>query len=233
MIDQIAQTTGAAGPAGSVAPQTNMANANQAMLDSAEISSDFQTFLKMMTVQVRNQDPLNPVDASDYATQLATFAGVEQQVKTNELLTAVAGQIGGGLLQQVSGWIGKEALARAPVQFDQSGPISLRPEYATGADSAELVVRDAQGLEIERLPLTPGQREFEWTGNDPSGVAYPPGVYQFEVESFADDELVDARTAAVYNRIDEVRTDGNVVVVRLSDGTEVPASLVSSLRNPD
>jgi flagellar basal-body rod modification protein FlgD len=52
----------------------------------AKISSDFETFLKMLTVQMQNQDPLNPVDSSDYATQLATFSGVEQQVQTNDLL---------------------------------------------------------------------------------------------------------------------------------------------------
>jgi len=48
-----------------------------------EISSDFETFLRMLTVQMQNQDPLNPVDSSDYAVQLATFSSVEQQVQTN------------------------------------------------------------------------------------------------------------------------------------------------------
>ena len=47
------------------------------------LSSDFETFLKMLTVQLENQDPLNPVDSADYAVQLATFSGVEQQVQTN------------------------------------------------------------------------------------------------------------------------------------------------------
>ena len=58
----------------------------------AEVSSDFETFLKMLTVQMQNQDPLNPVDSSDYAIQLATFSGVEQQVKTNDLLASLGQQ---------------------------------------------------------------------------------------------------------------------------------------------
>ena len=49
------------------------------------ISSDFNTFLRMLTVQMQNQDPLNPIDSADYAVQLATFSGVEQQVRTNQL----------------------------------------------------------------------------------------------------------------------------------------------------
>ncbi len=74
------------------------------------ISSDFETFLKMLTVQMQNQDPLNPVDSSDYAVQLATFSSVEQQVLTNDILRSLSDQIGGGSIQQLAGWIGMEGL---------------------------------------------------------------------------------------------------------------------------
>ena len=57
----------------SIAPSSNSA-----------LSSDFETFLKMLTVQMENQDPLNPVDSADFAVQLATFSSVEQQVLTND-----------------------------------------------------------------------------------------------------------------------------------------------------
>ena len=52
----------------------------------AAVSADFDTFLKMMTTQMKNQDPTKPIDSADYAVQLATFSGVEQQTKTNQLL---------------------------------------------------------------------------------------------------------------------------------------------------
>lgn len=57
---------------------------------SGALTSDFDTFLRMLTVQMQNQDPLDPVDSADYAVQLATFSGVEQQVRTNELLTELS-----------------------------------------------------------------------------------------------------------------------------------------------
>ena len=59
----------------------------------SQISSDFDTFLKMLTAQMQNQDPFNPIDSTDYATQLATFSGVEQQTRTNDLLTNLGSQI--------------------------------------------------------------------------------------------------------------------------------------------
>jgi len=79
-----------------------------------EISSDFETFLKMLTVQLENQDPLNPVDSADYAVQLATFSGVEQQVQTNDLLKQLATQLGTGSIAQMASWVGMEARTTAP-----------------------------------------------------------------------------------------------------------------------
>ena len=72
---------------GNAAASTNSAS-------NAVISSDFETFLKMLTTQMQNQDPLNPIESSDYAVQLATFSGVEQQVRTNQLLADLANQMG-------------------------------------------------------------------------------------------------------------------------------------------
>ena len=198
--------------------------------DKAALSSDFETFLKMLTVQVQNQDPLNPVDSTDYATQLATFSSVEQQVKTNDLLRLMADQLGGGALQQVSQWIGKEALVRAPVWVDQTGPVALRPDYAEGADRAVLVVRDDAGTVLERFSLTVDQDEAYWAGADETGTLYPEGVYRFEIESYAGDTLLGTTFAQAYSRIEEVRADGGEVLVRLSDGTELPSSMISGLR---
>lgn len=73
------------------------------------INSDFETFLIMLTTQMQNQDPLNPIDSSDFAVQLATFSSVEQQVKTNDLLTSLGQQFELMGLSQLAGWVGMEA----------------------------------------------------------------------------------------------------------------------------
>ena len=77
------------------------------------ISADFDTFLKMLTTQMQNQDPLNPIDSADYAVQLATFSGVEQQMKTNQLLDDLASQFGVMGMSQLAAWVGQEARAAA------------------------------------------------------------------------------------------------------------------------
>ncbi len=96
-------------PVAATTPTTQSGAPSQGAL----LSSDFQTFLKMLTTQARNQDPLNPMDSSDYAQQLATFSGVEQQVRTNTLLESLAAQLGGGGLTQYASWVGMEARVTA------------------------------------------------------------------------------------------------------------------------
>ena len=81
-------------------------------------------------MQMENQDPLNPVDSSDYAVQLATFSGVEQQVQTNDLLRSLATQLGSDGMAQMLAWVGKEARAPTAAYFD-GGAITLAPNPVT------------------------------------------------------------------------------------------------------
>ena len=116
------------------------------------ISSNFETFLKMLTVQMENQDPLNPTDSSEYAQQLATFSGVEQAVLTNDLLSALMVQMNSTGMAQMADWVGKEARAIAPGNFNGS-PITIAPNPAAIADKVELVVSDPQGNEVQRYDI--------------------------------------------------------------------------------
>ena len=112
---------------------TTLANAATPTPTTAAISSDFNTFLRMLTVQLENQDPLNPVDSSDYALQLATFSGVEQQVLTNDLLKALATQVGLSGMAEMASWVGRDVRAVMPAHFD-GAPITVQPRPAVAAD---------------------------------------------------------------------------------------------------
>jgi flagellar basal-body rod modification protein FlgD len=201
-----------------------------------KISSDFETFLRMLTVQMQNQDPLNPVDSTDYATQLATFSSVEQQVLTNDLLRALSEQIGGpggsgGSLQAVSGWIGMEALTEAPVRFT-GAPVALRATPVAGADRAELVVRDAAGAEVQRLAVDPAQRDLLWPGSDAAGQRLPAGRYSFAVTSYSAFTEIGTEAAAAYRPIREASATEDGVRLTLDDGTAVAPEAVLALRQP-
>ncbi|MGC9418905.1 MAG: flagellar hook capping FlgD N-terminal domain-containing protein [Rhodovulum sp.] len=210
---------------------TTASAAAEAKSDPAAISSDFETFLKMLTVQMTNQDPLNPIESSDYAVQLATFSGVEQQVQTNDLLKTLTETLGGAGLSQYGGWVGMEGRADVPAVFDGT-PITVLPKPATEADSAQLVVRDASGTEVQRQAIGTDGDALAWAGVGADGTPLPDGTYSFVVESFLDGARIGESAAEVYAPITEVRSDASGVTLVFEGGGEASASSVSALRQP-
>ncbi len=183
----------------------------------------------MLTAQMKHQDPLNPVDSTQFATQLATFSSVEQQVRTNELLTALGAQMGALSVSQLSGWVGMIARAEMPVHFDGQ-PVTISTRAADLADRAELVVRDESGTEIQRLPIDPGRQELDWAGVSDSGAPLPAGIYELSVDSYAVDELIASDGVFVHARIVEARNENGRPILVMESGQEVAAGDIVGLR---
>ncbi len=198
---------------------------------SAMISSDFETFLLMLTTQMENQDPLNPIDSSDYAVQLATFSGVEQQVRTNQLLEGLAEQMNLTGMAQLAGWVGMEARAAAPVQFD-GAPIILYPKSAPTAEQAVLVVQDARGNTVDRVPVAASADPITWDGLDQFGNPRQSGLYSFSLESYAHDDLIATSDVDAYSQITEARSQAGETILIMQGGVEVTASEITALRDP-
>jgi flagellar basal-body rod modification protein FlgD len=196
------------------------------------LSSDFETFLKMLTVQMKNQDPLNPMESSDFAVQLATFSGVEQQVKTNDLLSKLTSGLTGSGIADLAGWIGKEVRTSGSARF-AGVPITLYPrsEFGNG-EAGFLVVRDEAGLAVARYSVTGTEEPITWAGADPDGTPLPNGLYRFEVEVMNGETV--ARTVPVehYARVAEVRTGAAGPALITDDGVSVPADNVTGVRAP-
>lgn len=193
------------------------------------ISSDFTTFLKMLTTQMQNQDPLNPMDSSDYATQLATFSGVEQQVKSNDLLSSLAGQFGVLAMAQLAGWVGQEARTTAAVSFDGQ-PVTLSPEPAAAADRAVLVVRDADGTIVSQEDIPVSSEDYQWLGGDDAGNVLPDGAYSLTVESYSGESLLSTTAVQHYAEIVEAQFGATGTTLMLQGGIRVSAADITALR---
>ncbi|WP_309665657.1 flagellar hook capping FlgD N-terminal domain-containing protein [Tabrizicola sp.] len=195
----------------------------------SKITSDFNTFLKMLTVQMQNQDPLNPIDSSDYAVQLATFSGVEQQVQTNQLLAEMTARFSQMGMSEMAGWIGQEARSNAPVHFD-GDPVTLSPNPAVGSTRAVVVVKDAQGRLVSREEVPVSAAPYQWLGADATGTALPNGRYSISLESWKDNEMIDSRPIEHYARVIEARGGPEGTKLVLEGGIEVAATAVTGLR---
>lgn len=221
-------TRAATGAAASTAAGTGDTGDQSSKVSDA-LSSDFETFLKMLTVQMENQDPLNPIKSEDFAMQLATFSGVEQQVRTNDLLTGIADGLSGGAMAELASWVGLDVRASIPVAFEGS-PLTLYTEADAGADKAMLVVRDANGDVAQRLEFDPALREVTWAGTGEDGQPLANGSYQFSVDSYKDGELLGSSDVQSFARVAEARSKDGAVVLVTADGTEFAAEEVSAVR---
>lgn len=206
-------------------PKATAASSGQ----TTKITSDFNTFLKMLTVQMQNQDPLNPIDSSDYAVQLATFSGVEQQVQTNQLLAEMTASFAQMGMSEMAGWIGQEARSNAPVYYD-GGSVTLSPNPAVGADKTVIVITDAQGHLVSREDIPVSAAPYEWLGADATGTPLPTGTYSIALESWKGEDMIDTRPIEHYARVIEARGGPAGTKLVLEGGIEVPATSVTALR---
>lgn len=210
--------SGAVGSA-AAAPQTQ-----------AVLSSDFETFINMLTTQAKYQDPLEPLASSEYAAQLAQFSMVEQQVLSNDLLTALTNQLGSSTMGQMASWIGMEARTTAPVQFSNT-PITVLPTVPNGASTMELVAYNRQGQEVDRRTVPVSNSPVQWAGVRPDGTPLPAGLYRFEVAAIGGGNApLPAVPAATYARITEVQNLGSEARVVFEGGSEASAASITALR---
>jgi len=180
---------------------------------STMLASNFETFLSLLTAQLKNQDPLSPVDSNQFTAQLTQMAGVEQQLLTNELLKSMLAAQGGGGLTDAAAFIGRDATAAWPATRFQDGEATWSYELAGNADSVELQVLNGAGQVVwqgEAPESTTGVHDFTWDGETTTGGNAQDGeVYTLKVVA------KDAAGGAVDA---QVLTRGRITGVEMYDG---------------
>lgn len=149
------------------------------------LASNFQTFLSLLTTQLRNQDPLSPVDSNEFTAQLTQMAGVEQQLLTNDLLTSLLRAQQGDGLTGASQYIGKDATAVWSATRFEDGEANWSYELAADATDVTLQVLDGSGKVVWSGPApdkTNGMHDFKWDGATTGGGQVDDGgVYTLKV----------------------------------------------------
>lgn len=178
------------------------------------LASNFQTFLSLLTTQLKNQDPLSPVDSNEFTAQLTQMAGVEQQLLTNDLLTSLLKAQQGDGLTGAAQYIGKDATAVWSATRFEDGEASWSYELAANATEATLQVLDASGKVVWSGPApdkTNGLHDFKWDGKTTGGGQVDDGgVYTLKVI---------AKNGAGKDVDAQVLIRGRVTGVEMYDGT--------------
>lgn len=152
---------------------------------SQMLASNFETFLLLLTAQLKNQDPLSPLDSNEFTGQLTQMAGVEQQLLTNDLLTALLEQSGGGAMTGAANYIGREATAAWEAVKYQNGEATWSYELAANAADVTVQVLNGNGNVVwtgKADQTAEGVHNFTWNGQTTGGGQVPEGgVYTLRV----------------------------------------------------
>ena len=202
---------------------------------TSALTSDFKDFVALLSAQAKYQDPLEPTSSTDYVAQLAQFSTVEQQVLTNELMSLQIEYAVATAVASLSGWVGMEARAAAPVMFDGSA-VTLYPKVPNDVDQAQLVITNSAGSEVERIELNVGGEDenFVWDGyNSATGDYFEHDAYHFQVEGFSGGESTGLTTAEAYGRVTEAQLQGGEILLILDGGSSVTTAGITGIREPD
>lgn len=213
------------------APATATVVTPRTASSGAVLSSDFEVFLKMLTAQAKYQDPLEPIDSSEYAAQLAQFSMVEQQVTTNDLMEQILSALGTNDIAGAANWIGMEALVQGPARYD-GDPVTIAPNPPIAADEVTLIVTNTQGIELQRLAMPLGAEPYIWDGLKPDGSEFTHGEYNFQIESKGNGEILVTEPALAYSRVTEARIENGNTLLVLDSGYMIRANNVVGLREP-
>lgn len=203
--------------------------------DSARTSlaTNFDTFLTLLTAQLKNQDPLSPMDSTDFTAQLTQMTGVQQQLLTNDLLTSLLAAQQGGGLNNGSNYIGKEVTAVWSADKLTDGKASWSYELGADATDVSLSVLDSTGKVVwtgKGSELKTGTHDFSWDGKTTAGGQMSDGgVYTLKVS--ATDASGNAVTSQVLmtGTVDGVELYDNVPYLNVGN-TIIPLSTVISLQ---
>lgn len=143
----------------------------------ARINADFNTFLTLLTAQLQNQDPLDPLDTDKFVSQLVQFSSVEQSIETNQNLEALIGLQSSAQTSNALTLLGETVVFAGDRAIAQSGEAVWRYQIPDGASAVALTVIDSDGRLVAQAQgaFATGEHEFRWTGGAEGGV-YRLGV---------------------------------------------------------
>jgi flagellar basal-body rod modification protein FlgD len=147
-------------------------------LDSTEIASNFTTFLQLLTTQLKNQNPLDPLDTNQFTQQLVQFAQVEQQMKSNDQLSSLVSLEKSAQASTALAYVGATVVVDGSAAALTNGNATWNLNV-TKPSTATITIKDSTGQNVftGTAGVNPGTQSFTWDGRGSDGRIWPSGNY--------------------------------------------------------
>ncbi len=194
----------------------------------------FDTFLALLTTQLKNQDPLDPMKSSEFTSQLVQFAGVEQSINTNKKLDQLVQLQTSSQLNSAVSFIGKTVEVISDLLLLKDG--AAKVSYGLDRNAAQTIIsitdQNGRAVRSVRGETDAGRHEFEWDGRDSNGLQMPDGVYGFSVVATDGDEETIDTIAASFGRVTGVEVVDNAPRLNIGE-LGVPFDAVFAVRESE
>ena len=157
-------------------------SSNSSGVNTNTIASNFETFLTLLTTQLKNQNPLDPLDTNQFTAQLVQFAQVEQQLKSNDQLSTLVSLQKTAQATQALNFVGQTVAVDGDIAplTDRSATWRLSPAKPVTA-TINIMSSTGQTVYTTTRALSAGDQEFGWNGKDSSGLQWPDGNYRISI----------------------------------------------------
>ena len=206
------------------------ATTGAAATSKAKLATDFDQFLKLLTAQLQNQDPLDPLNSNEFVQQLVSFTGVEQAIATNANLENLIALNKAGQAASAVGYLGTTIEATGNQIALAGGEARFLYTLPENAASISILIADDAGetVFVGKGNITAGEHGFVWDGRDANGVPQPDGIYKVTVSGFTADDILLSIPTVIGGRVTRVETvDGGIQLT--VNGIAVPIEEILSV----
>lgn len=187
---------------------------------STQLAEDFSQFLNLLTVQLQNQDPLSPMDTTEFTNQLVAFSGVEQQINTNQKLDDLVSLQLGNVMGNALSYVGLDvSYISSELNFNGAQPSKINYALDKQAAESKLRIFDESGTLVFETDAEKslGNHEFFWDGTLSGGGFAQPGTYEVRIDALDIDGQAVNGTTVVTGNVRGVETQNGLVFVLVGE----------------
>jgi len=205
---------------------------SSAATSSAGLIADYDLFLRILTTQIQNQDPLDPLDAAEYTSQLVQYSNVEQAIKQNQNLENIMATLQANAGMSYVSYIGNEVTADASTTTLSGSKASWSYDVAEDA-TGTFEIRNSSGAIVYsgEVELDAGEGTFNWNGQTNSGQQAISGLYTISFNVKDASSRPETVKTTVSGIVDSVDWSSGEAVLKVG-GQEFPVSSVVSVSRP-
>ena len=194
------------------------------------IAGNFDTFLQLLTTQLQNQNPLDPLDTNQFTQQLVQFSSVEQQLKTNDFLATLVDASTTNRAASAAGYLGATVTADGSTTTLANSKATWTLTAAKPAAKATVTVTDSTGATVftSTGAMTAGTSDFNWDGRTDDGSLLTGGQYTIKVDAVDAAGLPVTVSTEVSGKVDAVDLSGSTPVLKIGN-MSVPLDKVKTL----